>query len=150
MSVLECSTRFQFVQGVDGGSNIAGVPGVWYRILFALSDRCKLGRGGFEAHGVQGSRKGSAVRVAAAAVGEERVDTNELAGGRWMRPQATYASLTRHLIERNNSSVDDGVGHVLLQRDFLDLRFGVEIEKELGLQFENGGAALDWLCFGLP
>ena len=142
-------TRFQCVQGVNGCNNVARVPGVGYRVLFAISDSCKLGRGSFEAHGVQRSRKWSAVRVAAPAVCEDRVHTNELTGGRWMRPQATYASLTRHLVERNDSSVDDGAGHVLLQRDFLDLRFGVEIEKQLMLQFENGCAALDRLCFGL-
>jgi hypothetical protein len=142
-------TRFQFVQCVDGGSDVTGEPRVWYGVFFTLSDNNKLGRRCLESHRMQRGWDRAAVRVAGASIGKQRVHAHELPERRRVRPQAAHAPLTRHLIEGHETSVDDGVTDVFLKGDLLNFGFRIEVEKQLLLQLENGGAAPDELCLCL-
>ncbi len=142
-------TRFQFVQCVDGGSDVTGEPRIWNGVFFTLSDDNKLGRRCLESHRMQRGRDRAAVRVAAASIGKQRVHTHELPERRRVRPQAAHAPLTRHLVERHETAVDNGVTDVFLKGNLLHFGFRIEVEKQLLLKLENGGAAPDELCFGL-
>jgi hypothetical protein len=123
--VGELSTRFQFIQGVNRGSDIAGEARVRYDVLLTIPDSNKLGRRRLEAHGVQERRDGAAVRVASAAVAEKGVYAHYLPARRRVGADATHASLRSNFVKRHEAAADDAVKDVLLKTNFFDFGFGI-------------------------